>query len=308
MSPTDKILVIGAGELGLEVLRSLSQHPKSDQASLSVLLRPSSTTSTQPEKIQQRQLLHSLNVQPVPGNIVEDSEEALASTFASFDSIIGCTGFVAGSGTQLKITRAVLRAQVARYIPWQFGVDYDVIGRGSGQDLFDEQLDVRDLLRGQTRTRWAIISTGMFTSFLFEPAVGIVDVNKATVCAWGGWDNKVTVTAPDDIGKITAEVVLGDDRDRLFDDKPIFVAGDTVSYGELADLVEKVTGKPFTRSVLTVEGARAALAEDPTNALYKYTIVFGGGRGVAWDVSTTWNSQAGIRAATVEEWARKYLK
>jgi hypothetical protein len=47
-----------------------------------------------------------------------------------------------------------LDAGVKRYFPWQFGVDYDVIGGGSAQDLFDEQLDVRDLLRSQDRTEW----------------------------------------------------------------------------------------------------------------------------------------------------------
>ena len=35
--------------------------------------------------------------------------------------------------------------------PGKFGVNYDVIGRGSAQDLFDEQLEVRDLLRSQRR-------------------------------------------------------------------------------------------------------------------------------------------------------------
>jgi len=54
---------------------------------------------------------------------------------------------------------------VKRYFPWQFGVDYDVIGRGSAQDLFDKQLDVRHLLRGQSGTEWVVVSTGMFMSF-----------------------------------------------------------------------------------------------------------------------------------------------
>ena len=54
------------------------------------------------------------------------------------------------AGTQLKLAHAVLGVKggnVKRYVPWQFGVDYDIIGRGSAQELFDEQLGVRDLLR-----------------------------------------------------------------------------------------------------------------------------------------------------------------
>lgn len=81
----------------------------------------------------------------MPGDLAADSAEALASTFGSFHTVIGCTGFVGGAGTQRELASAVLDAGVRRYVPWKFGVDYDVIGRGSAQDLFDEQLDVRDL-------------------------------------------------------------------------------------------------------------------------------------------------------------------
>ena len=62
------------------------------------------------------------------------------------------------AGTQRKIYEAVLlsakqesqkgnKGIKKRYFPWQFGVDYDVIGKGSSQDLFTEQLAVRDMLR-----------------------------------------------------------------------------------------------------------------------------------------------------------------
>ena len=77
-----------------------------------------------------------------------------------------CVGFAAGPGTQRKLAHAALDSGVKRYFPWQFGVDYDAIGRGGPQDLFDEQLDVRELWRGQDRTEWVIVSTGMFNSFI----------------------------------------------------------------------------------------------------------------------------------------------
>jgi hypothetical protein len=67
-----------------------------------------------------------------------------ATYFRRFRTVVNCTGFVAGPGTQLRITRAVLAAGVNRYFPWQFGVDYDIVGRGSGQPVFDEQHGVRD--------------------------------------------------------------------------------------------------------------------------------------------------------------------
>ncbi|EBX3265615.1 hypothetical protein DRT26_05920 [Salmonella enterica subsp. enterica serovar Oranienburg] len=66
------------------------------------------------------------------------------------------------------MTRAVLEAGVKRYFPWQFGVNYDVVGKGSGQPVWDEQYDVRTLLREQNVTEWVIVSTGMI--FIWVPA------------------------------------------------------------------------------------------------------------------------------------------
>lgn len=305
MAPAQKILVIGAGELGSQVLHALVQHP--GHGALAVLLRPNSFASPVPSKQEDIEEWRSLGIRLVSADIVEDPEQTLASIFADYDTIIGCTGFVSGKGIQIKIARAILAAGVPRFIPWQFGVDYTMIGRGSPQDLFDEQLNVRDILHTQTRTRWVIISTGIFTSFLLKPSFGVVDLQNATVRALGSFDNRVTVTTPADIGRFTAEIVLGDETEALFTDRVVFVGGDTVSYEQLAQLVEKIAQKPVKRTVLAVPDLQAALAQDPDNGLLKYQAVFGQGRGVAWDLSETWNQQRGIRATTMEDWVQENL-
>ncbi len=106
-----------------------------------------------------------------------------------------------------------------RYFPWQFDVDFEAIGRGGPQDIFDAQLDVRELLRSQDKTEWVIISTGMFMSYLFEPDFGVVDLENNEVHALGSLDNAVTLTTPDDIGVLTAEIMFFErtdpQRDRL---------------------------------------------------------------------------------------------
>jgi hypothetical protein len=306
MTMSSPILVIGAGELGIQVLRSLVAHPRRT-GTVAVLLRPTSINSPRPAKQKDIEVLRGLGLRLIPGDIVEDSEESLASVFADYNTIICCTGFVSGQGVQVRVARAVLAAKVSRFIPWQFGVDYDAIGRGSPQDLFDKQLDVRDLLRSQRQTRWVIISTGMFTSFLFEPSFGVVDLEKATVCALGSLENQVTVTTPEDIGRITAEIVLGEESEALFADRAIFVGGDTVSYEDVASIVESMVQKPVHRKVLTVEDALAALAKDPDNGLLKYQAVFGRGHGVAWDMDKTWNRRRGVHATTAKEWAEANL-
>ncbi|OAX77827.1 hypothetical protein ACJ72_07871 [Emergomyces africanus] len=323
MPPPTNILLIGAGELGTAVLNSLIHHPahtSNKTSSISLLLRPTSISNLKRKNPDLSALLQTQSSKPnnhpnntinlIPGDIATDSHETLTSLFRPYDLVISCAGFVAGPGTQLKITRAVLAANVPLYIPWQFGVDYDAIGRGSAHDLFDEQLDVRELLRAQEKTKWTVVSTGMFTSFLFDAWFGVVDLagENAKIQSLGGWDNRVTVTAPADIGKLTAEIVFGDDG-ALGANAAVFVGGDTVSYGQVAELVEQVTGKKVVeRSVLTVQHVRERLEKEPDNALLKYYAVFGAGKGVAWDLEKMWNFQKGIHALTAEEWARENLK
>ena len=298
-------LVLGAGELGMAVLRGLaSQRARDAGDRLAVLLRPSSIHADDPDKQRDREELRDLGVDFVPGDLVKDSVDDLASIFAGFGLVIACTGFGAGRGVQLKIVRAALAAGVRRYVPWQFGVDYDAIGRGSAQDLFDEQLDVRDLLRSQDATEWVIVSTGMFTSFLFEPSFGVVDVESGTVRALGGWDNRVTVTTAADIGRLTAVILGAEPRVR---DEVVFVAGDTVTYAQVADAADAALGRKLDRVAWDVPTLRDELAGDPDDAMKKYRVVFAEGRGVAWDVARTFNARRGVAVADLKQWAKSNL-
>ena len=147
------ILVLGAGQLGMAMLRGLARRAAGDAGiSLAVLLRPAAPRSDDPRKQRDLAELQALGVRIVEGDLVAQSTHELATIFGRFGTVVSCTGFVGGPGVQRKIAQAALAGGVGRFVPWQFGVDYDVIGRGSPQDLFDEQLDVRDLLRAQRAT------------------------------------------------------------------------------------------------------------------------------------------------------------
>ncbi|AZF11057.1 Putative oxidoreductase [Pseudomonas sp. R2-37-08W] len=299
------ILVLGAGELGLPVLRNLARMAsRAPGSTVSVLLRESTIHTQAPEKKREIDELRRLGVQMVAADLVKDSIEQLAEVFARFDTLIGCAGMVAGRETPMKLASAALKSGVKRYFPWQFGVDFEVIGRGSPQDLFDAQLDVRELLRAQDKTEWGIISTGMFTSFLFEPVFEVVDFENDTVNALGSLENSVTLTTPDDIGILTAEIVFFQPRLR---NQIVYLAGDTVTYGQVASILERVLGRPFTRNVWTVPYLIQELEKDPTHHIKKYRAVFAQGRGVAWPKAGTFNEQQSIQVTTAEQWARKSL-
>lgn len=304
-STSQNILVLGAGELGLPVLRNLALKAKGvDGAKISVLLRESAITSSAPNKQKDIAEIRALGIEIVAGDLIKSSIDELAALFARYDTVIGCAGYAAGIHTPMKLARAALQARIPRYFPWQFGVDFDVIGRGSPQDIFDAQLDVRELLRSQDQTEWVIISTGMFMSYLFEPEFGVVDLQNNAVHALGSLDTAVTLTTPDDIGALTAEVVFTQPRIR---NEIVFLAGDTVTYGEVADKLQAALGRTFSREEWTEQYLLDELARDPQNMMRKYRAAFAQGRGVAWDKSGTFNQQRGIPVTDVASWINANL-
>jgi hypothetical protein len=272
------ILVLGAGELGMPVLRNLAHRAKDiESARIRVLLRASAVESNVPAKQRDIAEIRDLGIEIVEGDLVKSSVDELAALFSHYDTVIGCAGYAAGINTPTKLARAALQSRIPRYFPWQFGVDFEAIGRGGPQDIFDAQLDVRELLRSQSKTEWVIISTGMFMSYLFEPEFGVVDLQNDTVNALGSYNTAVTLTTPDDIGALTAEIVFYEPTIR---NEIVFLAGDTITYGELADKLEAALNKPFSRSEWTVPVLMEELANDRQNMMRKYRAAFGIGRGM----------------------------
>lgn len=299
------ILVLGAGELGLPVLRNLARRAKDvEGAKISVLLRASAVASDTQTKQRDIAEIRSLGIEIIIGDLVKSSIDELASTFAQYDTVIGCAGYAAGIDTPMKLAKAALQSRIPRYFPWQFGVDFDVIGRGGPQDIFDAQLDVRELLRAQTHTEWVIISTGMFMSYLFEPEFGVVDLENSEVHALGSLGTAVTLTTPDDIGALTAEIVFAEPTIR---NEIVYLAGDTVTYGQVADKLEAALDRPFRRSEWTVPFLMDELARDPQNMMRKYRAAFALGRGVAWDKDGTFNQRHAIPVTDVAAWIGEYL-
>jgi len=292
-------LVIGAGELGMAVISALLEHRSSENERLSVLLRPKADDASDP----QATMLRSMGLSIVRADLATDTVKCLSGIFAGFSTVICCTGFVGGLGTQCKITEAVLNARVKRYIPWQFGVDYDIVGRHSGQDVFDEQADVRSMLRAQSETHWIIVSTGMFTSFLFESSFGIVDLENGRVCALGSWDNRLTVTASEDIGRLTAAILA---HRPTLQNTVVYIAGDTFSYSQLADMIDQRLGRSAERILLSMEMLHSDVAAHPEDGMRRYRLAFARDTGVAWDIGGTFNAEQRIAVMDVPTWLMRH--
>lgn len=222
---------------------------------------------------------------------------------------------LASARVATKITNAVIHAGVGLYIPWQFGVDYDVIGASGGMGLFEEQYLIRQKLRGQTGTQWVVVSCGVFMSFLFEGLWGVVGrveegekaekAEKVKVTALNSWDDWITATTAEDIGVCTAKLVLDANEVR---NEPVYIAGETLTYRDFADTVERVTGREVVREVWPLEMLKEKARMEPENKLRKYHVVFSEGQGLSWPKETTWNVERGVEMMGVEEWMRNNWK
>lgn len=151
-------------------------------------------------------------------------------------------------------------------------------------------------------THWIIISTGMFTSFLFEPSFGLVDLENHRVHALGSWENRLTVTMPEDIGRLTAAILAHEPR---IDDAVVLVAGDTLSYAQLADTVERFLGRPVKRVLWSIAELRSEVAAHPYDGMRKYHLAFARDTGVAWGKERTFNFAQGIPVTDVPTWLGK---
>jgi hypothetical protein len=300
MSP-NKILLLGAGELGTAFLPHLSSLPNTH---ITIGIRS-------PQKYTH---LSSPNISLAAIDLSSGSDQ-LASTFSEYDILISATGFGQTPSSILKLANEVLsagRIKKARnegklwFFPWQFGVDYDITLDGFGlMPLFGTQKSVRDLLRQQAQTcnvKWTIVSTGIFMSFLFEPFWGIVESEgRIKVKALRNWQHKVTVTDVHDIGRVMGRIVAGDIDG---ENEVLYVAGDTVSYGDLADIVGRVSGKEVEKEEWSIEYLEEEVKKDPEDGIKKYRLVFARD-GVWWDKKGTVNEELGMGMMGVEEYARK---
>lgn len=292
-------LVIGTGEVGIAMLDSLYAYKErnAQHFAIAALVQPSSTDD--------RNAPHSkfANFTIEAADLISESIESLASIFRKYDTVICCSGFSIGAGMQVKITKAVLEAGVRRYVPWQFGTDYDKIGRGSAQPVFDEQLDVRDLLRAQNKTHWIIVSTGMITSFLFREDFGVINLSQKIVHALGDWQHSLTLTSCEDIGTLTVEVLFH--KPEILD-QVVFVSGDTVTFQEIADKMDSLFDTRFERALWSSNYLEQRLNDDPENIFNRYRLVFTH-PGVTWPMEVTFNYRNNIPTTGIVQWAKEHV-
>lgn len=232
--------------------------------------------------------------------------EELTEKFKRYAAVVSCSGASFKDGTQTKIAEAVIAAGVGLYVPWEFGPEYEEVGKDAAHGISAESLTIREILKAQTQTKHLIFSVGLFMSWLFSQAFGVVDLDKNSIRALGSWDNKITLAAPQDIGRVVADVLL--DTAGL-ENQILHVAGETLSWSEIGDVVEEYFGCKFELDLISFNQLSKRLEgngeEEPVDeretSRRRYQMMFAG-PGVAWEVERTVNHKRRIDMMDLREY------
>ena len=107
----------GSGTTGRRRSRCAGACGNRAPGTVSVIVSPAARDEAGQLRSSNHQALADAGATFLAVDIAGSAMETLADQFRGFTTVINCMGFVAGPGTQLKITRAVLAAGVPRYFP-----------------------------------------------------------------------------------------------------------------------------------------------------------------------------------------------
>jgi uncharacterized protein YbjT (DUF2867 family) len=294
-----KVLLLGAtGTAGVHIVNGFLLPEYASKVVLSLLSRQSTAETAGPKK----DLLDGWIKQGakiVYGDISTASEDELVKIFTGQQVIVSAVGSEQ-LASQPKYIAAAKKAGVTWFVPSEFGSDGEGVGRGSAVPIFDAKLDTADALQ-KSGLDYTYVNTGGFAEYILSPFLGL-DIANSTLTAQGGLDVAFNTTPLAEIGRQTADaVVTGRGRNQ------ILYTGETITFAQLGDIVERATGKKLLRQVRTVAEAEAAVQANPNDYQARFSVVFGKGKGTSWPASQTYAAKNNFKVQTFEEFAKKAL-
>jgi uncharacterized protein YbjT (DUF2867 family) len=243
------VLVVGAtGMLGARIAHHLLQ----DQASsVRVLVR----RSTDGNKRSAVDALLRAGAEVVEGDLAIPAslERATQGVDVVVSAVQGGPDIIVDG--QLALAEAAKRNGVRRILPSDFGLDLFKATPGE-HAAFNWRASVDEKISSLGLEHIHMLQGGFMD--LFGPGSPLVNYEKRTVHFWGDGKRPIEVTSVEDTARMTARVAL----DRSVPSGKFAFAGDRISFQEVADEAERLTGHSFTRHSLGSENElRAAMAK-----------------------------------------------
>jgi hypothetical protein len=139
--------------------------------------------------------------------------------------------------TQTVLLDAAIKADVPRFIPSDYSIDFTKFPHGENRNLdlrrdFHKRLD-------KTSISWTTIFNGAFADML-TGQMPLILFKWKRVIYWGDADQRMDFTTVDNTAAFTASAALDPSTPRF-----LRIAGDQLSARELTTVVSEVTGKQF---------------------------------------------------------------
>ena len=138
---------------------------------------------------------------------------------------------------QTVLLDAAIKADVPRFIPSDFSIDFTKFPPGENRNL-DLRRDFHKRLE-KTSISATTIFNGAFAELLTDQ-MPLILFKPKRVLYWGDADQRMDFTTMDDTAAFTARAALDPSTPRI-----LRIAGDQVSARELTAVVSEVTGKKF---------------------------------------------------------------
>ena len=276
------VLVTGYGNVGTPILRALTASEFSDRIAAFVLIRPASLSDPSKQKaIDEVRALQGVTI--VEGDLAA-GVPALTALLkkAAIHTVVAVVGGLQVP-QQLPLVEAAKAAGVRHFIPSEFGVDSDAtpIDGPWGPFLKDKRAVAQAIKAAGLD--YSLLFVGLFSEFLVGYTIAGVDLERGVVTAPGSWEARLNTTPLEEIGWLVAAAVV-DPQAR----NAVLYSGETVTYKQLADLVDAARGKPVERRIRTVEDAQKAVDADTHDFAARLAGVVADGRGASWSASNNY--------------------
>jgi len=298
------VLVTGYGNIGTPILKALTSSEFSERIRTFVLIRPASLSD--PRKKAAIDQVRALNGVTVLEGDLEAGVPALTAVLkaAAIHTVVGVVGGLQ-IAQQLPLVKAAKAAGVRHFIPSEFGVDSEATPiDGLWGPFVHAKKEVATAVKA-AGLDYSLLYVGVFTEFLVGYPIAGVDLQRGMVAAPGSWQARVTTTPIEEAAWLTAAAVV-DPQAR----NATLYSGETVTYQQLADMVDAARGKPVERRIRTVDEAHKAVDANTNDFAARLVSVLADGRGASWPASNNYSTKfhPKHKPHTLAEWINANVK
>ncbi|KAK4071640.1 uncharacterized protein Triagg1_5878 [Trichoderma aggressivum f. europaeum] len=196
-----------------------------------------------------------------------DSHEQLTNALQGVHTVLSCIwAYGPAVGTlQIALLEAAKEAKVKRFVPSEWSIPaYDRVAFYKAKESVWEAvkksgLEYTRFINGMWMNIWAAGAPRDEEAGRagYKGPSLIVDINSGSVTIPGDGSKVISVTDMRDVGKYAAAAL---DFERWDEDSVI--VGDKFTVNELVDKVEKITGKKFDKSYISLDAMEAVIAGD----------------------------------------------